>query len=295
MEILKKGSRGESVKQLQSYLGLIVDGIFGSATESAVKAYQKANGLYPDGIVGTKTFETLINKKNTAQNMKKISTNVPNIDNHYMTSNQYLNGKYNVDYLIIHHTAGHDNPYQVVDNWNKDSRGRIATEFVIGGQNASTGRKIYDGQIVRSFPEGCQGYHIGVSGSSYMTLHSVGIEMCNMGWVENGKTYVNSTALNNQITTLKDSFRGHKTWHKYSDAQLNSLKQLMLYIANRDNIDLHKGLYQWIKTKGVKAFDWNEDAYYGRVKDGVVTHANIRKDKNDCPPQPNLIDMILSL
>lgn len=288
MEILKKGCKGDSVKQLQIALGITpADGIFGSITENAVKKYQKENKLTVDGIVGKNTLNALLNKG--------VKTNSPKIDNHFMSSSEYLNGKYKNEYLVLHHTAGHDNPYQVVDCWNKDTRGRVATEFVIGGQNAATGRKTYDGQIVRSFPEGNQGYHIGASGSSYMTTHSVGIETCNIGWIENGKTYVGTSAIKDQIVTLKNSFRGHKTWHRYSDAQLKSLKELMIYIANRDNIDLHKGLYQWIKKEGEKAFDFKEDAYYGKVKGGVVTHANIRKDKNDMFPQPELIDMILTL
>lgn len=292
MEVLKKGSKGENVRQLQAALGITADGIFGSGTENAVKQYQAQNGLVVDGIVGPKTFESLIKIK---PNQQQIITNLPIIDNHFMSPSQYLNGKYKNEYLILHHTAGHDDPYQVVDCWNKDDRGRVATEFVIGGQNAKTGRKTYDGKIVRSFPEGNQGYHIGASGSTYMTTHSVGIETCNIGYVKDGKSYVGTTVLPEQTVTLKDSFRGHKTWHRYSDAQLKSLRELMIYIANRDNIDLHNGLYQWIKKEGAKAFDFKEDAYYGKVKRGVVTHANIRKDKNDMFPQPELIDMILTL
>ena len=58
--MLKKGSRGTEVKKLQEQLNKLgyncgkVDGIFGSRTESAVKAFQKANGLVVDGIVGAK-------------------------------------------------------------------------------------------------------------------------------------------------------------------------------------------------------------------------------------------------
>lgn len=57
--ILRKGSCGEYVKKLQRALNLIEDGKFGSLTEEAVKAFQKANGLKPDGIVGEKTWEKL--------------------------------------------------------------------------------------------------------------------------------------------------------------------------------------------------------------------------------------------
>ena len=38
--LLKKGNRGESVKQLQKALNLYTDGIFGDVTEEAVKAFQ---------------------------------------------------------------------------------------------------------------------------------------------------------------------------------------------------------------------------------------------------------------
>lgn len=57
--LLKKGNKGESVKQLQKALNLYPDGIFGDVTEEAVKAFQKSNGLKQDGIVGDKTWEAL--------------------------------------------------------------------------------------------------------------------------------------------------------------------------------------------------------------------------------------------
>ena len=57
--LLKKGNRGESVKQLQKALNLYPDGIFGEVTEEAVKDFQKSKGLKQDGIVGDKTWEAL--------------------------------------------------------------------------------------------------------------------------------------------------------------------------------------------------------------------------------------------
>lgn len=64
---LKNGSKGSDVKKLQEALinaGYSVgkagaDGIYGSATASAVKAYQKANGLSVDGIAGNQTLGKL--------------------------------------------------------------------------------------------------------------------------------------------------------------------------------------------------------------------------------------------
>lgn len=74
--MLKKGSRGELIKQLQRALNLIPDGIFGSLTEEAVKAFQKTNGLKVDGIVGEKTwlklFPPTADIKPSKRNIKEI-------------------------------------------------------------------------------------------------------------------------------------------------------------------------------------------------------------------------------
>lgn len=295
MVVYKRGSIGEQVRQIQKALGIRVDGIFGKGTEDAVKKFQQENGLTVDGKVGPKTLEKLMSNMDTDLSPIIKPGVVLDIENYYLPKNEYISGKYNNDYIILHHTAGWDNPKQVVDSWAKDSLGKVATEFVIGGQRCTDGRSIYDGKIVRAYPEGNQGYHIGTSGSSYMNTHSVGVELCNMGWVKNGKTYTNSIIRPDQIVSLKEPFRGYMNWHKYSDKQIQSLRDLLLYIANRDNIDLHTGIYKWIKTEGaIKAFDFHQDAYNGKVK-SLITHSNIRKDKWDMSPQPELIDMILTL
>ena len=57
-QIMKRGSRGEGVKQLQRNLGMTgaeVDGIFGPATEKAVRTFQQTSGAKVDGIVGPET------------------------------------------------------------------------------------------------------------------------------------------------------------------------------------------------------------------------------------------------
>ena len=52
---LKKGSRGNDVKELQKMLGVSADGIFGAKTQQAVKDFQKKMGIAIDGIVGKGT------------------------------------------------------------------------------------------------------------------------------------------------------------------------------------------------------------------------------------------------
>ncbi len=58
-DIVRLGSQGEWVKKLQEALGLKVDGIFGPATEAALKTYQQEHGLTVDGVAGQNTYRAL--------------------------------------------------------------------------------------------------------------------------------------------------------------------------------------------------------------------------------------------
>jgi hypothetical protein len=68
IKMLSKGSKGETVKALQTLLigygyscgSYGADGDFGNGTDKAVKAYQKAKGLEVDGIVGANTWKKLL-------------------------------------------------------------------------------------------------------------------------------------------------------------------------------------------------------------------------------------------
>ncbi len=62
---LRKGDRGPEVQMLQLALERAgfspgaLDGIFGTRTDAAVRAFQRANGLQADGIVGPRTLAAL--------------------------------------------------------------------------------------------------------------------------------------------------------------------------------------------------------------------------------------------
>lgn len=58
--LVLKGSKDvSSIRLIQSKLGIKVDGIFGSGTESAVIKFQKAHKLSPDGKVGKMTWNAM--------------------------------------------------------------------------------------------------------------------------------------------------------------------------------------------------------------------------------------------
>ena len=57
--LLRVGSSGPDVVRVQSALGQVPDGVFGVATDAAVRTFQSRNGLVVDGIVGPRTWGTL--------------------------------------------------------------------------------------------------------------------------------------------------------------------------------------------------------------------------------------------
>ena len=63
--VYRKGDSGETVRQIQQklsrwgYYSGAVDGVYGSDTVKAVKAFQKKNGLTQDGVCGNATLRAL--------------------------------------------------------------------------------------------------------------------------------------------------------------------------------------------------------------------------------------------
>ncbi|MDJ0695604.1 MAG: peptidoglycan-binding protein [Mastigocoleus sp. MO_167.B18] len=98
--VLREGSKGEAVKELQelllrSNIDVVVDGIFGPQTTGAVKFFQCKMFLLQDGIVGDKTWRTLyqrapvdmpvIRKGDTGELVRKIQQRLS--DGGYYRSN----------------------------------------------------------------------------------------------------------------------------------------------------------------------------------------------------------------
>ena len=73
--MIRIGHRGRETRELQEKLSnagyrLEADGIFGPATDAAVRRFQRDRGLVVDGIAGPKTMAALGGERDTGQNMK---------------------------------------------------------------------------------------------------------------------------------------------------------------------------------------------------------------------------------
>lgn len=198
--------------------------------------------------------------------------------------------------IVLHHTAGNSSGVGTIKNWNADSRGRIATCVTVSGKGLS--KDTYDGEICQCFSSKHWAYHLGIKpdvfrakGVKYQNLDktSIGIEICNWGPLEKVGdkffNYVDREVPADQVCELEKPYKGHKYYHAYTDAQIESVRQLLVY---------------WNETHGIP-LDYDEDAMWNVSVDalkgepGVYTHNSYRKDKTDVSPQPKLIAMLKSL
>ncbi|MBW4470177.1 MAG: peptidoglycan-binding protein [Stenomitos rutilans HA7619-LM2] len=105
---LRRGSTGADVRAIQQQLrnlgyDITVDGVFGSATDRAVRSFQASNGLSADGIVGSATRSALSNGTNIGYPSPSVDPGNPS----------YSNGDY-ISPIANRPVAGVNNRYVVV-------------------------------------------------------------------------------------------------------------------------------------------------------------------------------------
>jgi hypothetical protein len=194
--------------------------------------------------------------------------------------------------IYLHHTAGNASGEQVFSGWASNGE-RIATCVTVSGPGPNS----VDGQIVQGFSSKHWAYHLGLKESTfqkhgvpYKSLDkiSIGIEVCNWGQLtlKDGKfyNYVNREVPANQVCELAKPHRGFKYYHNYSDAQIESVKELLLLWKDKYGIPL---------TYNEDIWDVTPRALKGEK--GVFTHNSVRLDKVDMYPHPKLVDMLKSL
>jgi hypothetical protein len=218
---------------------------------------------------------------------------------------EYYAEVFEKDTVFIHHTAGGHRPDWVVQGaWENDKskaglKLAVATAYVIGGVSTTDKDSSWDGVIVKAFDDKFWAHHLGTTEPNNRMLNakSIGIEICNYGGITMGKdgifyNYVHKPVPADQVIDLKVPFRGYRYYHSYTKKQLSSLRELLLHLAhNHSKINLKRGLQENLVNDG--AFEVNRSALKG--SGGLWSHTNVRGDKNDCYPHPQLIELIKTL
>jgi hypothetical protein len=178
-----------------------------------------------------------------------MALDINKIIQHKLNVGQFFEEEHPKSQFYLHHTAGNSNPFICVDGWNQNTE-RIGTAFVIAGKPKIGETKYKDGDIIQCFSSKHWCYHLGVPketftkyGIKYQPLDktSIGVELCNWGQVTkqpNGtfKNYVGGVVPNEDVVDLGKEFRGFRYYHAYSDAQLNSLRDLIIYLCDKYKI-----------------------------------------------------------
>jgi hypothetical protein len=105
-------------------------------------------------------------------------------------------------------------------------------------------------------------------------------------WDKELKKFVANTRVApiQNVQVYDQGFRGFYGFEKYTDAQIEAVRQLLVFWSERYKIPLDYKEDMW---------DISDKALAG--EDGVWTHVSYRKDKSDCHPQPELIKMLKSM
>lgn len=300
--------------KIQQVLGFEETGILDEHTKAGIKNFQLKMGYKATGELDSITYEAFSKRHNldsvqVSQSDTDVTTDLSETDVAYKISESFLSkDEYVTQYgkiktrkhIFLHHTSGWNNPYDTIHDWETDSRGRIGAHYVIGGVNIKTGDDKYNGEIVKCIPDDYFAWHLGSTSTHGINFEmhktSIGIEICNFGWLtqKNGKyyTYTGQEIPAKYVEDLGFKFRGYQYWHKFTDAQIDSLYNLLVMLGKKYSINLSKGLAErLLKMTPNDAFEHSKDILSGKIT-GILSHSNVRKDKWDVPPQRNLIEML---
>lgn len=202
---------------------------------------------------------------------------------------QYYKESYTKTQIYLHHTVSGEGVIGDV-NWWTQTKERVATCVIVDRS----------GKIYQAFSSGYWAHHLGIKQTEFtkfgipninekLNKESIGIEIDSWGGLvkKNGKWYNASDKPmdESKVVEYPKGYKGYYAFEKYTDEQIEAVRQLLVYWGNRFRINL--------TYKGDEIFNLNEKALSG--VNGVWTHTSVRSDKSDCHPQIELVNMLKSL
>ena len=197
---------------------------------------------------------------------------------------QYFSSQFDIypkNQIVIHHTVSGPGTRGDISTWLSSSQ-RIGTCVIIER----------DGNIDQLFSSKFWAAHIG-AGNSSLDQHSIGIELDSWGQLtldSQGRfRTVYGNAVDVPVVRYPNKFRDFEYFEAYTEAQLRSLGELLLFWNRRYNIPLTYNQDMW---------DVSKRALSGVA--GVWSHVSYRpypqrRPKWDAHPDPNLISMLRTI
>lgn len=211
---------------------------------------------------------------------------------------QYFREMRKKNQIVLHHTASGKGSNGDYNTWLRDKT-RIATCIIID----------YTGEITQLFGSSFWGYHLGVTNQQIMNLlgsikqnstdlnaNSIAIEVDCWGYLQKidgeYRAYPNDFGRKGPKTVIpleniqfyEKPFKGYTAFEKYTAAQIQTTKELLIYWHLTHGISLKYNEDIWDLTKRAMSGE-----------NGVFTHNSYRKDKSDIHPQPEMIAMLKKL
>jgi len=217
--------------------------------------------------------------------MEKEKLNLSEIKFVNFPANQYVREETKKTQIVLHHTVSGKGVEGDINWWLKDPK-RIATHFIIN----------WDGTIYQNYSSKYWGYHLGEVTSTFHKLglnyqrhdmNTIAIEIDSWGGLskKEGKYYhaYGREVSEDIVYTLDKPFRGFRFFEKYTEKQIESVRNLIVYFNEKYQIPLTYS----------ETWDISKDALSG--KPGIYYHTNYREDKSDVFPYPPLINMLKNL
>lgn len=207
-------------------------------------------------------------------------------------SSQFYPESQDKNQIVLHHTVSDPTAYLGdVNSWLSDSQ-RVATYAILS----------YDGTLNKCFKSTQWGHHLGVKQidlkrmgfndylyrNELLNKHSIAIEIDAWGGlIKQGNQYINAYGkpISKDLEVIEVNWRGYKYFQKYSDAQIETLAELLPILMKANNIHSY----------GLKDgnFDLRKDALQG--VSGIFSHSNYRADKSDLYPDKRIVELLNSL
>lgn len=230
------------------------------------------------------------NKEKVKESKVIKKLNLKEIISVKLPENQYIREIYGKKQIVLHHTVSGQGVSGDIAWW-RQTTDRIGTAIIIG----------WDGKIYQCFSSKYWAYHLGLKTANNKKLNreTIGIEIDAWGgliktnnlwypakWDKKIKKHIANTSIApiQNVQVYENGFRGFYGFEKYTDEQIEAVRKLLVFWNKRYDIPL---------DYNPTMFEVSQEALSG--KPGIWSHVSYRKDKSDCHPQKELIEMLKSL